>query len=185
MPAKKTSEEAPKPRSRQKAAEPVAPEAQPLLKDRRFVGALVVLAAVVVFAGGYFVGHAAGSDAERSAGDRQVVVDRDGVPSRPGYLGVVGTDARRLSGALILEVVPGSPADEAGLERGDLVVAVSTRDITSMRELARVIRATTPGTTVELGVVRGDRRIGVTAVVGSEPGEPVARPGRLPIRPRR
>ncbi|MDX1620775.1 MAG: trypsin-like peptidase domain-containing protein [Nitriliruptorales bacterium] len=57
-------------------------------------------------------------------------------------------------GAVIAHVAPGTPAEEAGLNRGDIVVAVSGTEIESMEELAGVIRRHQPGDVVELIVIR-------------------------------
>lgn len=168
-PKSPTPEETPTPKRRSRAKSEPRPAEPPLLEDKRFRGALVFLAAVAVFAAGYLIGHAAGSSEADAAGDGPVIgSDVDG--ERQGYIGVVGTDARRREGALILEVLPGSPADQAGLERGDLVVSANDRDLPSMRALAQLIRATHPGRIIELGVIRGDHRVHLEVRVGEQPG---------------
>jgi membrane-associated protease RseP (regulator of RpoE activity) len=60
-------------------------------------------------------------------------------------------------GVLIQRVVDGSPADEAGLKRGDVIVRVSDRDIASPNELASVIRSYAPGRRVRIEIVREGR----------------------------
>jgi serine protease Do len=57
-------------------------------------------------------------------------------------------------GALVSQVTPGSPADDAGLERGDVIVRFGDRPVQRMRELPRAVAATPPGKKVELEVVR-------------------------------
>ncbi|MDP8969548.1 MAG: trypsin-like peptidase domain-containing protein, partial [Actinomycetota bacterium] len=62
-------------------------------------------------------------------------------------------------GAVIVEVVPGSAADRAGLERGDIVTAIDGEPVSGMVELAGRIRSLAPGDRVTLTVVRdGERR---------------------------
>ncbi len=62
-------------------------------------------------------------------------------------------------GAVIVEVVPGSAADRAGLERGDIVTAIDGEPVSGMVELAGRIRSLAPGDRVALTVVRdGERR---------------------------
>jgi S1-C subfamily serine protease len=121
------------------------------------------------------VGHAAGSSDGSSDGGTIVVGSDD--DARGGYIGVVGTDARRREGALILEVLPGSPAERAGLARGDLVMTAGDFDITSMRALARAIRATAPGRAIELGLLRGDQRFFVEVEVAQQPTDVLGPPG--------
>jgi S1-C subfamily serine protease len=75
------------------------------------------------------------------------------------------------SGALIAEVVPGSPADEAGLEGGDqeerfqgaqvtvggdVIVSVDGEELVEEADLARLIATKSPGDTVTLEVIRDD-----------------------------
>jgi len=176
--AEKKSPETPAPKRQARTSPTQAPEEPPLLQDRRFRAALVFLTAVIVFSAGYLVGHAAGSS-DGSSDDGTIVVGSDD-DTREGYIGVVGTDARRREGALILEVLPGSPAERAGLARGDLVMTAGDFDITSMRALARAIRATAPGRAIELGLVRGDRRLFVEVEVARQPTDVLGPPEQFP-----
>ena len=172
---KPTPSPAKKPRSR--GAVPL--ENPPLLEDRRFVGALVFLAAVAIFAVGFAVGHA--------VGEGGIAVGGEGVGDQrvgEGFIGIAGTDAPGGPGALILEVLPGSPADVAGFERGDLVVAADDRDVPSMAALARIVRASAPGTVIEFTVQRGDRSIVLQTKVGSRPATDFGPPEPFPPQPR-
>ena len=109
-----------------------------------------------------------------------------GVTSRPLYprLGEeLGVDAD--TGALILEVVPGSPADDAGLEAGrerasfqgqtdivrggDAIVSVDGTKLSPTDDLAELISLRDPGDRVELEVVRGDDRRKVTCLLYTSP----------------
>ncbi len=63
------------------------------------------------------------------------------------------------TGAAVAEVTPGGPADEAGLESGDVITAVDGAPVTSTTELIVAIRANSVGDTVELTVQRGDEEI--------------------------
>lgn len=57
-------------------------------------------------------------------------------------------------GALVVEVSAGSPADEAGLKRGDVLTSVNSKPVASTNELRLLISQTTPGTDVVVGFVR-------------------------------
>jgi S1-C subfamily serine protease len=70
------------------------------------------------------------------------------------------------SGALLLRIEPGSSADEAGLEPGDLVTAVDGVAITSMAELAVTVRERAPGDQLRLEVVRDGEELELTATLG-------------------
>ncbi|MDQ3972831.1 MAG: trypsin-like peptidase domain-containing protein, partial [Actinomycetota bacterium] len=73
-------------------------------------------------------------------------------------------DLGAAEGAVVVEVVPGSAADEAGLRRGDIITAVDGDPITSMGDLVGRIRARSPGDRIALTVMRGgeERRIEAT-----------------------
>ena len=58
-------------------------------------------------------------------------------------------------GVVVREVEPGSPADEAGIRRGDLIEAVGPKDVTSVTELKKALEG--EGKHVALLVRRGDR----------------------------
>ncbi len=95
-----------------------------------------------------------------------------GEPVDLGYLGVSSTsdtlDGK--SGALITTVAPGSPAAEAGLRVGDLVVTAESRAIKDFAELAAIIRAKRPGDEVTLVIERDGQRMTITAEVGKQGG---------------
>jgi len=74
-------------------------------------------------------------------------------------------------GALIVSVVPGSAAGEAGMERGDIVTAIDGEAVDSMATLAGRIRAHESGDSVEITIVRGDDEQTLTVTLGSAPTE--------------
>jgi serine protease Do len=102
-----------------------------------------------------------------------------GLATAPPRLGValVGTrQARRLRAAVGLEpidgllvqaVETGSPADRAGIARGDVIVAVDDRPVTDPDPLYAALDAATGGD-VALKIVRGSRELLITADLGTE-----------------
>ena len=64
------------------------------------------------------------------------------------------TDVVR-NGALVLNVEPGSAADNAGIRAQDVVIAVEGRPVRSSEELVVAVDAYDPGETVTVEVVRG------------------------------
>ena len=111
---------------------------------------------------------------------------------RRGMLGVtiqpVTSDIARslgldnVRGALINTVNPGSPADQAGLRRGDVITAVNGESIKDGNGLRNEVAQLLPGSSVKLTIVRGgrDQEVNVTlaelrkspAGPGSEDREP-------------
>ena len=75
-------------------------------------------------------------------------------------------------GAVIATVTPDSPADAAGLQQGDIVVAVDDGEVTSMADLAGRIGAHRPGESVELEIVRNGEEMTVEVELGHAPSEP-------------
>ena len=59
-------------------------------------------------------------------------------------------------GAMIVEVIPDTPAEGAGLRSGDLVVAVGDRPVVDTRTLQRFVASAGVGETVALTVLRRD-----------------------------
>jgi serine protease Do len=62
---------------------------------------------------------------------------------------------RDTSGAVVLEVLPGEPADEAGLRRGDVVVSVNGRAVESVDDLETEIERLRSDGLARLRVWRG------------------------------
>ena len=72
----------------------------------------------------------------------------------------------RNEGALIAQVTPGSSADEAGLQAGDVVVAVGGRSISGSNELVNAIGMRRIGDEVAITYLRDGETRETTAVVG-------------------
>lgn len=61
-------------------------------------------------------------------------------------------------GVLIDEVRPDSPADKAGLKRGDVMVEFDGERVRSPRQFSRLVQESSPGRTVKATIVRGGKR---------------------------
>ncbi len=93
------------------------------------------------------------------------------VPCGPGMPDVISLRVAQ-PGALITDVVPDGPADQAGLEAGDIVVAIDGQEITDETGLADLIAEHQPGDTVTLEVARpGEDPRDVTVKLGEHPDE--------------
>ena len=69
-------------------------------------------------------------------------------------------------GVLVNSVVEDSPADEAGLEEGDVIVGFDGKDVDDTRDLARLVRRCDPGDEIEIAYVRDGKRRKVKVEVG-------------------
>jgi putative serine protease PepD len=93
-----------------------------------------------------------------------------GEPIRSGYLGVsLDTPSLGRAGALVNTVQQGSPAEQSGLEVGDLIVQFGGKSIQSSDDLAAQIRSVSPGQRIPVKVVRGGKEQAVTVTVGQRP----------------
>jgi membrane-associated protease RseP (regulator of RpoE activity) len=96
-----------------------------------------------------------------------------------GYLGVrvqeITRDMQRArdlpntQGALINSVADGSPADRAGIRRGDVVVRVDGNEISGPDELIREMRDEDAGARVTIVVLRGGSRKTFDVTLGRRP----------------
>lgn len=93
--------------------------------------------------------------------------------SATGWLGVAMTD-RSVSepGVAIRRVLRGSPAERAGLAKGDVVLAVNGRTVAGSQQLGSVISALGAGTRVTLAVKhRGEHRLLAAELIGNPGAE--------------
>ncbi|UCB51418.1 MAG: DegQ family serine endoprotease [Deltaproteobacteria bacterium] len=61
-------------------------------------------------------------------------------------------------GALVADVTSGSPADKAGIERGDVIISFDGKRIKEMNELPYVVASTPVGKVVEVEVIRKGKK---------------------------
>jgi serine protease Do len=91
-----------------------------------------------------------------------------------GFLGVVATAGDSASGATgespsrrpplqVTRVLPGSPADAAGLRPGDQIVSIHGQPVTSVEQIASVIAASLPGREIRIRVLRDGAPLALSA----------------------
>lgn len=59
------------------------------------------------------------------------------------------------NGALVNSVVPGAPADKAGVKRGDVIVEFDGKPVNNVQSLQDTVTSTPPGRTVRVKIIRG------------------------------
>ena len=72
----------------------------------------------------------------------------------------------KYNGALVSNVVPGSGADKAGVEIGDVIISYDGSPIKEHHDLPRLVAATKPGNTVSFQVWRNGEAISLQAQIG-------------------
>jgi serine protease Do len=78
-------------------------------------------------------------------------------------------DLERADGALVAEVTPGSPADKAGLQSGDVIVEFNGKTIDSSRHLKLQVGAMAPGTKVTIKLLREGKEKDFTVTLKEVP----------------
>jgi serine protease Do len=66
---------------------------------------------------------------------------------------------KETGGALVSDVVPGGPAEAAGIKRGDIIVAFDGKNIGKMSDLPVIVAGTSVGTTVPVKVMREGKEL--------------------------
>lgn len=82
-----------------------------------------------------------------------------------------------LKGALVTEVVPGSPAEQAGLESGDIIVEFEGREVDEAAKLRLDVGRTRPGAEVAFKVLRDGEPRDIRATLAKRDAEAMARRG--------
>ncbi len=73
-------------------------------------------------------------------------------------------------GVAVASVAEGSPADEAGLQDGDIILRMAEQDVDNSGELLQVLAQYQAGQTVEVEFLRGDQRQSTEVTLGERPG---------------
>ncbi len=93
-----------------------------------------------------------------------------GVATRPNSRGLANyLGLQTDQGVVILSVEPNSPAAEAGLQQGDVILKVDDTEITSTEMLRQAILAHEIGETMVLTIQRGDSEMSIEVTAGRVP----------------
>ncbi len=82
-------------------------------------------------------------------------------------------DLKDTKGALIADVVPDSPAEKAGLKRGDVITKFDGKDVEDSVKLSAAVRQRMAGDKIQLEVIRGGRTMNFSVTL-TEVDSPVA-----------
>lgn len=66
-------------------------------------------------------------------------------------------------------IVPNGPADQAGLQQGDIILNVDNTPLDDKQSLRTVIQKYSPGDTVNLKVARGEQLFSISVTLGTAP----------------
>lgn len=83
-------------------------------------------------------------------------------------------DMSRPYGALVAQIVPDSPAAEAGLEVGDVIIELDGREVSTSSTLPPMVGRLSAGEEVDLEVIRDGERRTIDLEIGELPEDPRA-----------
>lgn len=120
------------------------------------------------------IGFAIPSNTVKNIAD-QLIKDGKVTNSGRASLGVgvlsVSDPSGAAAGAGIVQVVPGGPADKAGLKVGDIIVAIDDKKVTSANVLMDILAQMKPGQQVNVTVIGADGKTRTVQVtLGELPG---------------
>ena len=99
---------------------------------------------------------------------------RDGAAPAP-YRVVLGTSPdmgyQKDDGVRVSGVRAGTPAEKAGLQKGDLIVAFDGIEVRTLQDYATLLFSHKPGDQVVVSVVRGDQKLDLTATLEGKAGD--------------
>jgi S1-C subfamily serine protease len=157
------------------------------MKDRSRVYVIVGIIAVIGVLASLLVGAVAGGIAGYFVGRQQAqAVVRDELelggqqtvpqlrmPQPNETTPYVNPQVQPLSlGALLTSVTADSPAAKAGLEEGDVILAVNGEKLSVAMELTQVIRKYKPGDVVTIAYRRDGKESKVEVTLGKHPDDP-------------
>jgi S1-C subfamily serine protease len=109
----------------------------------------------------------------------KVIIEQLRQGKQPAFLGVSTQDVSQAradghnlavdAGAYVQSVNSGTPAERAGIKKGDVVVEVDGKAVTSAASLGEIIRTHRPGDKVKITVDRGGTKVSIEATLGEAP----------------
>ncbi|MBA4424129.1 MAG: peptidase [Syntrophus sp. (in: bacteria)] len=86
-------------------------------------------------------------------------------------------------GALVSQVVPGGPADKAGIEQGDVIVNFDGRPVGDSKDLPRIVALAPVGKTVAVKLLRDGKEVERQAKVGEMEEAITSETAKSPLHP--
>ena len=96
-------------------------------------------------------------------------------PDLAQSLGLAGTN-----GAVVGSTITGSPAAQAGLQQGDVIVAYDNTPVDDYRHVQRLVAETRVGKSVTLQIVRKKQKMDLAVTIAEVPDETARRAGPPP-----
>lgn len=111
---------------------------------------------------GYAIPITEASEIITSLMNGESVTSADSAASNGAYFGINGVDINETtaqqydmpSGVYVSQVIKGSGADDAGIKKGDVIVQMDGKSVTSMEEVKTILAECKPGDTITVKVAR-------------------------------
>ena len=87
-------------------------------------------------------------------------------------LRIVEQAVTNVKGLVVVNVETDSPADKAGVKRGDILLKVGDTEVNNIKELQTALNSNKVGDKVTLGLTRGDKDVSLTVTLGDRNGQP-------------
>ncbi len=158
-------------RSRPATTPRTRPTARGLSRPRRglvVAGALFLLAAAVAFGLTSVLTDSHGNPPARSGTIHASTASGSARAGR-AWLGVDLAGFSAGNGALVGDVVPGSPADRAGLQPGDVISRIGTQPVSQPVDVDTAVARLNPGSKVQIVFLRGANTYKTTVTLAKAP----------------
>jgi putative serine protease PepD len=130
-------------------------------------GQVIGINTAVAADGAQNIGFAIPIDKAKSLADR---LKTGQGPAPTAFLGVSTTETEDGSaGALVVSLVPGGPAQRAGISVGDLIVTFDGKPVAGADTLSGLVQARQPGDTVQVVVERNGSSRTISVTLGTKP----------------
>ena len=85
-----------------------------------------------------------------------------------------GLGLEEAQGALVASVQPGSPAENAGVRAGDVILSFDGQEVRQMRDLPRLVAGVKPGSEVDMEVWRNQELQSLEVTIDRQTAEALA-----------
>jgi putative serine protease PepD len=129
----------------------------------------MVLAVLLSAGVGYAAVSVVKSGRGSSGAGNTPVASQSAQTNAPGWLGVDTMSFSLGTGAVVVDVVPGGPADQAGLQSGDVITQVGNRPVRAPTDLESALAGMRAGQQVAIQYQRGPLSYTTAATLRARP----------------
>ncbi|KPJ87144.1 MAG: hypothetical protein AMS17_09460, partial [Spirochaetes bacterium DG_61] len=83
---------------------------------------------------------------------------------------------KQMRGVIVTDLTPGGPAENAGIEQGDVILEYNGKNVESVAQLRNMVASTSPGQSVRIRVLREKKEVELMLMVGDLAKDQLTRP---------